>query len=83
MKFTYTATNKEGKTISGSAEAANKDALISMLSKQGAKPIVIVMNNTGNSCFTWRDGASPVPCAAHAFPRICARRDGAPTTSTS
>lgn len=41
MRFTYTATTKEGKTIHGSAEAANREALIAMLSKQGAKPLVI------------------------------------------
>lgn len=40
MKFSYTAT-KDGKTIHGSAEAANRDALIAMLSKQGIKPLVI------------------------------------------
>jgi type IV pilus assembly protein PilC len=41
MRFTYKATNKEGKTISGSAEAANRQALIGMLNKQSLHPIVI------------------------------------------
>jgi type IV pilus assembly protein PilC len=41
MHFTYTATSKEGKTIQGSADAADREALIAMLAKQGAKPIVI------------------------------------------
>ena len=41
MRFSYTATTKEGKTIQGTAEAANRDALVSLLSKQGIKPLVI------------------------------------------
>lgn len=41
MQFSYTAQTKEGKTVQGSAEAANKEALVSLLAKQGAKPIVI------------------------------------------
>lgn len=50
MRFTYTATTKEGKTITGNAEAVDKQSLISMLDKQGAKPVVIkVDNKTGSS----------------------------------
>ncbi len=41
MHFTYTATTKDGKTISGSAEAANKQALLSLLRKQGIHPLLI------------------------------------------
>lgn len=41
MQFSYTAQTKEGKTVSGTAEAANKEALVSLLAKQGAKPLVI------------------------------------------
>jgi type IV pilus assembly protein PilC len=41
MKFTYTASTKEGKTISGTADAVNRDALVAMLAKQGAKALVI------------------------------------------
>lgn len=41
MKFVYKATNKDGKTISGTAEAASRQALISMLHKQGVHPILI------------------------------------------
>lgn len=41
MQFSYTAQTKEGKTIQGTAEAANKEALISLLAKQEAKPLVI------------------------------------------
>ena len=42
-KFTYTAT-KDGKTIHGVAEAANKDALLDSLRKQGIKPFVIKLD---------------------------------------
>lgn len=45
MRFTYTATTKEGKTIQGSAEAASKDALVDMLAKQDAKPVVIKLDS--------------------------------------
>ncbi|HEX7633389.1 MAG TPA: type II secretion system F family protein [Candidatus Saccharimonadales bacterium] len=41
MQFSYKATNKEGKTVSGTAEAANKQALVSLLHKQGLRPAVI------------------------------------------
>ncbi|MBA3758892.1 type II secretion system F family protein [Candidatus Saccharibacteria bacterium] len=41
MKFTYTATTKEGKTIQGVADAVNQESLVAMLAKQGARPIVI------------------------------------------
>jgi type IV pilus assembly protein PilC len=47
MRFVYTATNKDGKTVSGNAEAANQQALISMLSKQGLKPIVVKTDSSG------------------------------------
>ncbi len=40
MRFTYTAT-KDGKTIQGSAEAISQEALVAMLSKQGARPLTI------------------------------------------
>ena len=41
MEFSYKATNKEGKTISGNAEAANKPALLATLHKQGLHPLLI------------------------------------------
>src|SRR5687768_5677826 len=41
MKFTYKARTKDGKTISGTAEASDKEALVGSLSKQGVKPIYI------------------------------------------
>lgn len=41
MKFTYKAITKDGKNIAGTFEAANKEALIAALAKQGARPILI------------------------------------------
>ncbi len=40
MKYSYTAV-KDNKTIHGTAEAANKDALIALINRQGARPLVI------------------------------------------
>lgn len=44
MKFTYTATTKEGKTINGSAEAADRTTLTAMLTKQGLRPVSIKLD---------------------------------------
>lgn len=41
MLFTYKATNAEGKTITGSIEASDKAALLSILSKQKIHPLLI------------------------------------------
>lgn len=41
MHFTYKATTKEGKTISGTADVANRQALIALLQKQGVRPVLI------------------------------------------
>lgn len=41
MKFEYTARNKDGKTVSGTFEGLDRDALISALTKQGATPVLI------------------------------------------
>lgn len=41
MRFSYTATTKDGKTIQGSADVADKQALVALLAKQEAKPIII------------------------------------------
>lgn len=41
MQFTYKATNNDGKTISGSAEVADKQALLGLLHKQGLRPVLI------------------------------------------
>jgi len=40
MLFNYTAT-KDGKTFQGSAEAVDRQTLISMLIKQGARPVLV------------------------------------------
>jgi type IV pilus assembly protein PilC len=41
MKFTYKAQTHDGRTVSGVFEGPNKEALISSLKKQGARPMVI------------------------------------------
>jgi type IV pilus assembly protein PilC len=41
MQFVYKATTKEGKTVSGTAEAASKQALLSLLHKQGVNPVLV------------------------------------------
>ncbi len=41
MNFVYKATTKDGKTISGMAEAVNKQALLMLLHKQNLKPLLI------------------------------------------
>lgn len=47
MKFNYTATTKDGKTIHGIADAATREALIGTLSKQGLKPVVVKAEGSG------------------------------------
>lgn len=41
MQFVYKATTKDGKTVSGTAEAANRQALLALLHKQGVNPVLI------------------------------------------
>lgn len=41
MQFTYKATNREGKTVTGTAEAANRQAILSLLNKQSLHPILV------------------------------------------
>lgn len=41
MKFNYTATNKEGNTVTGSVDAVDRQTLVSNLTKQNLKPILI------------------------------------------
>lgn len=41
MLFNYTATNPDGKTLSGTAEAADRQALIGLLRKQELHPVII------------------------------------------
>lgn len=41
MKFTYTAISKDGKTVTGTSDAANKEALNSSLMRQGLRPVIV------------------------------------------
>lgn len=49
MQFTYKARTQDGKTVSGSAEATNKQALIGLLHKQGLQPILIKARKRGRT----------------------------------
>ncbi len=42
MQFTYKATTKDDKTVSGSAEAINRQAMLALLHKQGLRPLLVV-----------------------------------------
>lgn len=46
MRFAYTATNKEGKTIQGVADATDRNSLIATLNKQDLHPVVIKLAGT-------------------------------------
>lgn len=41
MEFKYTAKTKDGKTVSGTAEAVDRQALLGLLHKEGLHPIVV------------------------------------------
>src|SRR4051812_967677 len=41
MKFVYKALTKDGKTLSGTFEGPDKEALVAALTRQGAKPVLI------------------------------------------
>lgn len=43
-QFSYTAVSKDGKTIEGVAEAANQEALVTNLTKQNLKPVVVKLH---------------------------------------
>src|SRR6185312_17216634 len=47
MQFAYKATGKDGKIISGKAEAANKQALLGLLGKQGLHPVLVEVDKGG------------------------------------
>lgn len=53
MRFNYQATTNDGKTISGSAEAANRATLIATLRKQNVHPVLIeaTRNKSGSKLF--------------------------------
>lgn len=46
MEFKYKANTKDGKTVSGTAEAANRSALLALLHKQGLHPVLIEVNKS-------------------------------------
>lgn len=46
MLFTYKATNREGKAVTGSVDVADKQALLALLHKQGLHPILISSGKT-------------------------------------
>lgn len=41
MKFAYTATTRDGRTVQGVADAVDRSSLVSSLNKQGLHPIVV------------------------------------------
>jgi type IV pilus assembly protein PilC len=47
MQFKYKATDKNGKTISGTVEAASRQDLLAMLHKQGVRPVLIEAGGKG------------------------------------
>jgi len=58
-KFSYKAL-KDGKTITGLADAANKEALMATLTKQGLRPLVLKASSGsgGSSFFSLKGGGS-------------------------
>jgi len=55
--FTYSALNKEGRSVNGTVEAADKAAVSQLLTKQGFKPLLIKEKKSGfdpnNLQFSW------------------------------
>ncbi|HEX4774553.1 MAG TPA: type II secretion system F family protein, partial [Candidatus Saccharimonadales bacterium] len=49
MQFTYKATNKTGRAVTGTADAVNKQALLSMLHKQELHPVLIEVSKGGKA----------------------------------
>jgi len=47
MLFNYKATTQDGRTISGTAEAANRGALLTLLHKQNVRPVLIEVAKGG------------------------------------
>ncbi|MBC7546161.1 type II secretion system F family protein [Candidatus Saccharibacteria bacterium] len=45
MHFIYKATTHDGRTIAGEVDAANKQALLELLHRQGIKPVLITAGN--------------------------------------
>jgi type IV pilus assembly protein PilC len=53
--FTYIATNVQNKSITGSVEAAERSAVISMLTKQGLHPVSVKEKLTSQGKFSFGD----------------------------
>lgn len=47
MQFSYKAITKEGRTVTGTVEAANRQALLALLHKQGVHPVVVTAQKRG------------------------------------
>ncbi len=52
MRFSYTATNKEGKTIEGITDAVDRQAVVSNLNKQGLRVVVIKLEGAKSTKVT-------------------------------
>ena len=50
-RFTYTAITKDGKTVKGTAEAANKEALLELLRHQESRPLLVKQSSNLNLNF--------------------------------
>jgi type IV pilus assembly protein PilC len=48
MQFAYKATTKDGKTLNGSAEAANRQAMLALLHKQGLHPVLVQVDKSNH-----------------------------------
>ena len=48
MRFSYTASNRSGETVSGMAEAMDRQTVIANLQKQGLRPVVVKLEGAGN-----------------------------------
>lgn len=48
MQFHYTAVNRDGKTVQGTIEAADRQAVVEALHKQGSRPLVIKSSSSKN-----------------------------------
>ena len=46
MQFSYTAQTRDGKSISGTYDAPDRDAVVAALTKQGARPILIKLDES-------------------------------------
>lgn len=49
MRFTYTATNKDGKSIQGVADSVDRASLVALLNKQGLRPVIIKLEGVKSS----------------------------------